>query len=467
MHARWTSGSGVVSRRGHVPRLMQMKGVAVRKTGFTLARVSFGVLAAGMLGAAVLAAPAAGATSSTCTASGKCFAVAVSPSSLTAGASAAFAFAVTNEASTQQLGAVRISAPAGFVITGAPGSASFTSSSALFLNLSLAPSATATLTVTAAAACNGGTYQWGVEAKQSNDFSGTGNDFQLDPASAGNLSGTLTGSCSLAFTSEPANTAVGAAITSAFDSQGGPVTVEVLDGSGHLDASSTAAVTIAIGMNPGSGSLSGTTTVDASAGVASFSDLSISATGTGYTLVATSQGITSATSDPFNISGVIQPCSGSSCSASASSTTTSGTVTTSPTTSGEFLAAGIGGVSYTCAGTYQRVSDPFSFDLFNSSGVADPNARFTVMLEISKSAVQTSGRTGASQWQICYASTSPFTALPGTAGTAVIGGVTVNTGLLPDCSSSQGAPCVQARNKDNAGDVVVTFLASGDPVGWG
>ncbi len=439
----------------------------MRKAGFSIARVSFGVLAAGMLGAAVLAAPAAEATSGTCTSSGKCFAVAVSPSSLTAGASAAFAFAVTNEASTQQLGAVRISAPAGFVITGAPGSASFTSSSALFLNLSLAPSATTNLTLSAAAACNGGTYQWGVEAKQANDFSGTGNDFQLDPASAGNLSGTLTGSCSLAFTREPASTAVGAVITSAFNSQGGPVTVEVLDGSGHLDTSSAAAVTVAIGLNPGSGSLSGTTTVVASAGVASFSDLSINATGTGYTLVATSQGITSATSDPFNISGVIQPCSGSSCSTSASSKTTSGTVTTSPTTSGEFLAAGIGGVSYSCAGTYQPASDPFSFDLFNSSGVADPNAQFTASLEIFKAAVQASGRTGASQWQICYASTQPFTALPGTSATAVIGGVTFNTGLLPDCTSTQGAPCVQARNKDNAGDVVVTFFASGDPIARG
>jgi hypothetical protein len=144
-----------------------------------------------------------------------------------------------------------------------------------------------------------------------------------------------------------------------------------------------------------------------------------------------------------------------------------GTVTTSSATPGEFLAAGIGGISYSCAGTYQPVSDPFSFGLFNSQGVADPNARFTVMLEISKSTVEASGRTGASQWQICYASIQPFTALPGTSGTAVIGGVTFNTGLLHFCSSSQGAPCVQARNKDNAGDVVVTFLASGDPVGKG
>ena len=449
-----------------------MKGVAVPKAGFIIARVSFGVLAAGMLGAAMLAAPAAEATSSTCIASGKCFAVAVSPSNAVAEASAAFTFTITNEASTQSLGSVQISAPAGFVITGASAasaSVSFTSSSAVFLDLlsgqGLPPSATTTLTVTATAACSGETYQWGIEAKQSNNFNGSGNDFQLDPASAGNLSGTLTGSCSLAFTSDgqPTSTVVGSVITSAPSSGGGPVKVQILDGSGLLATTSTAAVTIAIGPGSGPGSLSGTTTVNASAGVASFSDLSINAVGA-YTLVATSQGTTSPPSNSFSISNMIQPCTGSSCSASASSATTMGTVTSSPTASGESLAVGIGGVTYSCGGTYHPVSDPFSFGLFKSSGVADANAQFAGMLEIFKSTVEASGRTGASSWEICYASIQPFTALPGTSGTAVIGGVLNNTGLLPDCTSTQGAPCVQARNKDMAGDVVVTFLASGDPV---
>jgi len=141
-----------------------------------------------------------------------------------------------------------------------------------------------------------------------------------------------------------------------------------------------------------------------------------------------------------------------------------GTVTATPTTSGEFLAVGIGGVSYSCAGTYQPVSDPFSYDLFKSNGVADPNAQYTATLEIFKAIVQASGRTGASSWKICYAAIQPFAALAGTGGTAVIGGVTYNTGLLPDCTSTQGAPCVQDRHKDNAGDVVETVLASGDPV---
>ena len=90
------------------------------------------------------------------------------------------------------------------------------------------------------------------------------------------------------------------------------------------------------------------------------------------------------------------------------------------------------------------------------------------MLRIDKKQVQSSGHPGASTWQICYASTSSFTPRSGSPGTATIGDITFNTGLLPDCPNTNPAPpCVQARTKDNAGDVIVTFLASGDPLGKG
>lgn len=430
------------------------------KAGFIVARISFLVLAASMLGVAMLAAPAAGQTSTCAPPSGKCFAVAVSPSHPT-GASTSFTFTITNEATTQQLGSAQISAPAGFAITSAPGAASFTSGSALFLNLSVAPSASTTLTLTASAPCSGGAYQWVIEAKQSNNFNGSGNDFQLDPASAGNLNGTLTES--LAFTSEPTNTAVGAVITS----QGGPVKAEVLNGCGQLDTSSNAEVTVAIGPNSGPGTLSGTVMVAASGGIASFSDLKISQPG-GYTLVATSPGITSATSDSFTIfTG--SSCTSNTCSASASSATTSGTVTTSKAASGDSIMTGMESVNssfnFSCGTTYTPVSDVFSFTVFNTAGVP-LSISLTATLRVDKSLVQSSGHLGASSWQICYASTTPFTVRPGTmSGSVMIGGVTYETGLLPDCPSTKGMPCVQARNKNNAGDVIVTFLASGDPLG--
>jgi hypothetical protein len=341
------------------------------KAGFIVARVSFLVLAASMLGVAMLAAPAAGQTS-TCPSTSKCvFAASVSPSTPTAGVGTSFAFTIENEASPQQLGAVQISAPAGFVITGvsgASGTASFTSSSALFLNLSLAPSSTTMLTVSATVPCGSGSYQWKIQAKQSNNFNGSGNNFQLDPQSIPNLSGTVMGSC--------------------------------------------------------------TST----------------------------------------------PClSGTACSASASSTTTSGTVTTSSAVPpGDSIVTGMESVksnpnfNFSCGTTppvYTPMSDVFSFAVFNA-GVPQ-STLLTVTLRIDKSLVNTSGHPGASSWQICYASPTPFTALPNTSGTATIGGVPYDTGLLPDCTSTPVAPCVQARNKNNAGDVIVTFLALGDPFAHG
>jgi len=98
----------------------------------------------------------------------------------------------------------------------------------------------------------------------------------------------------LAFSQQPTNTAASQPITPA-------VTVQVEDAGGNLVTTSTASITIAIGTNPSSGTLSGTLTVAASGGVATFSNLSINKSGTGYTLKATSGTLTSATSSTFNI----------------------------------------------------------------------------------------------------------------------------------------------------------------------
>src|SRR5438445_668218 len=83
----------------------------------------------------------------------------------------------------------------------------------------------------------------------------------------------------LAFTVQPTNTAAGASITPA-------VQVTALDGQGNTATGFTGNVTIALGANPGSGTLSGTTTVPAVAGVATFPGLGINKVGTGSTLTA-------------------------------------------------------------------------------------------------------------------------------------------------------------------------------------
>src|SRR5262249_32318004 len=70
---------------------------------------------------------------------------------------------------------------------------------------------------------------------------------------------------------------------------------------GNVVTTDTSSVTVAIGTNPGGGTLSGTTTVAAVAGVATFSNLSINKSGVGYTLTAADGSLTGATSNPFTI----------------------------------------------------------------------------------------------------------------------------------------------------------------------
>ena len=96
------------------------------------------------------------------------------------------------------------------------------------------------------------------------------------------------------YTQQPTAVVAGSLISPA-------VVVTVQDAGGNTVTSSSATVTIAIGTNPGGGTLSGTVSVAASGGVATFADLSINKTGTGYTLVASSSGLTSATSSTFNV----------------------------------------------------------------------------------------------------------------------------------------------------------------------
>ncbi|NNG16778.1 MAG: hypothetical protein HKM89_09870, partial [Gemmatimonadales bacterium] len=93
---------------------------------------------------------------------------------------------------------------------------------------------------------------------------------------------------------EPTTAAAGAPITP-------PVRVAVVDGFGNAVTSSSVPIDIQIASNPGGSTLSGTTRVDAIQGIATFSDLSLNKTGSGYTLRASSSGLASSTSQGFTI----------------------------------------------------------------------------------------------------------------------------------------------------------------------
>src|SRR5207247_11252164 len=98
----------------------------------------------------------------------------------------------------------------------------------------------------------------------------------------------------LVFSAEPTTTTAGAVITPA-------VQVTAQDAQGNTAAGFTGNVSVAIGTNPGGGTLSGTATAAAVAGVVSCGSLSIDKAGTGYTLTTSATGLTGANSSTFNI----------------------------------------------------------------------------------------------------------------------------------------------------------------------
>lgn len=98
----------------------------------------------------------------------------------------------------------------------------------------------------------------------------------------------------LTFTVQPSNAVAGTVILP-------PVLVCAIDGFGNVDTTFTGVVTIALGNNPGGGTLSGTLSKSAVKGCASFEDVSIDKAGSGYTLMAFGTGITSAMSTAFTI----------------------------------------------------------------------------------------------------------------------------------------------------------------------
>src|SRR5207245_1657340 len=87
----------------------------------------------------------------------------------------------------------------------------------------------------------------------------------------------------LVFNVQPSTTTAGTAITPA-------VEVTAQDGNGNTATGFTGNITVAIGTNPSSGTLTGTLNHAAVNGVATFSGLSIDKVGTGYTLTATGAG---------------------------------------------------------------------------------------------------------------------------------------------------------------------------------
>lgn len=99
----------------------------------------------------------------------------------------------------------------------------------------------------------------------------------------------------LGFIQQPGSSIAGQPITPA-------VRVAIQNDQGATITTATHAVTITLENNPGGATLSGTRTVNAVGGIATFANLSLDRAGTGYTVSAAATGLAGATSNAFNIS---------------------------------------------------------------------------------------------------------------------------------------------------------------------
>ncbi|MEX0990102.1 MAG: hypothetical protein WD206_07385 [Actinomycetota bacterium] len=251
-------------------------------------------------------------------------------------------------------------------------------------------------------------------------------DLQVDPAAPDHL----------AFSQQPSRTEVDTTISPA-------VTVLVFDEFGNLAAGSATPVSLAIGPNPpDAGTLSGGGPVAANGGVATFEDLSIDLSGVDYTLVATSPGLGSATSDAFEISDVLEDCAQQGgCTGTVSDATTSATVTVPDY-------EGIDGQDGRLSLTLDPQNDADCAQATSASGSAiwvDPPAgeSFTapvrIDLEIEKSEAP---GTGVANFVFCKDDG------PGTPSER-----------LPDCRKQHPSPpCVLKRSRSGVGDLLATIL---------
>lgn len=98
----------------------------------------------------------------------------------------------------------------------------------------------------------------------------------------------------LVFLVQPSSAAAGGVIKP-------PVQVAIQDANGATVTSSNLPITLALGNNPGNAKLSGTLTVAAVGGIATFGDLEIDVDGVGYTLTASATNVAGATSAAFDI----------------------------------------------------------------------------------------------------------------------------------------------------------------------
>jgi len=343
---------------------------------------------------------------------------------------------------------------------------------------------TATLTVNGVASTGVCPGTWLLEVKQSNDFSGTGNDFVTN-----NVSTPVSGGDHLSWTTQPTDVQVNNAVTPS-------PTVTVLDGCGNVDTSLdpltvTASDTPTDPKRADPTTPAPTFTAQTINGVATFSstvdggtnnDVKYTSYGYDHTLVASAPGTTQcATSGPcysssFHVYQLLKVCSTNGKTDCAVSGLTNDPA--DPFTSVNIDAAAGTSAATLTADVYPNGAGPDDFGTcgqpatstepqIGSEVVLNVDRTKTVTIELTKDLVNSIPNNGTPFMDICLdvgGTTTSFTDKFGHSVPRVDNGVTVTAGLLPDCSvTGNVAPCISKRYKQAANEFMVFTLPQGDP----
>jgi hypothetical protein len=346
-------------------------------------------------------------------------------------------------------------------------------------DLAIAPRSQKAVTITADVRTCGSTTSplFGVDVRQSNNFSGTGNLFFQDPDITSDRVVEITGNCKLAFVAPPTDAEVGARITSVpFMPGGAPISVEVRDAGNtgratHSTASISLSAAYATADGPVSGVIGGTTNATAAAGVATFSPgPTLSPGAFGYTMTAASGALVPGVSPSFVIVDDRVVCaSGNSCTASVTKQGQTTTASFGPggANANLLLLLGAGDApEFECEG-YPRPPGQLISQFEFTGGNADAKTG-TLSFTIPNATKP------LKEYQACWAAPYQFTTITGVPGAELVGFLkggtqTVYFGLLPDCAKRDpDAPCVSARsyNRSTKSATVTVFTTGEDPWGY-
>lgn len=309
------------------------------------------------------------------------------------------------------------------------------------VDLGLRPGRTVTVRLVAVAPvdCGRSAYVWRSSAVVHGQLVAAGG-----PASARTTN--VATPCTLQFMTEPHSAAVGTHITgSDFNPTGPPVSVEVR-AFGRRVTSARTVISVGLLANPGKASLTGTTTVTAVHGVASFATLSLGAAASGYALSASGAAARTAASTAFDESNAGAACAQNiTCSTVVKSTESSLQVVATPNTSainaGSLMESLDLGTALACSGYAAVDTNWYSFTM--SSDNRSKQVGYTVSEPFPTGA--TTPEPIEDTVQVCYGAPYEFSTSAGTPAPAVTlpDGSSGYAGLLPTCTSATAGPCLE------------------------